>query len=1039
MSALFTNSFFEAFMSQNNTNSALSTLIAFLSSRYPHLQSKFQNIDLQRIADTFDKVGCFFAVTFNVIERAENIEVVKEMTFCQIFQSLQLLNVHQDIVNDGKNYSCEYHTEELFDHLILCGLISCIEAINMEIDPFIATLAGILHDIGKLGCIHIFANDHIGYPFHGEFGAIILARIYSKSFEQFVSKEMWELICRLLTVHMCSYHLVKYESYWEQSRVNSCRFEDDITKSYLIAMSHGDVFAALSIKAQYAEFIDSRPAYVKEISKPFVCNRNKFVITLDGLSGSGKSTVADMLRTWFVSQHISVGYIARDDIMCKHVAGMMNISLTNERPTNEEYATCFAYYKLNGLGKIINKQMQFAICDSIDANMVTLVDTQLTLFKYSSAIIPDNISECVVISIDVNRNALSIDDKKNGIDLTSQLKLSGNSSFLKPFDVSSMDVFRLQSKYCSKIDNLTPGAVDYKFQICSNTGFDGLNSIGLESFKSLFMKIYTTVDSSNPTGFSLDKTTLTKLVNDVYNSGDRNYAQLGMFFNSVAVLCSCPVDFRETPYSERIILLKYKEHNTDWRECMRDTRGTAFYLNDAGFWIPIKYLMQRGAEILTGMHLKSGITQTENIDLSSDYKCSRLSPKQQGLVVKMATGGSVNLKATMKKDGSLFVVTAITGEFAAVLREIITLKGDKFTLTVMNICDELYGSTDVTHILQSQGTMILGEFMQDYTTTACFPDADPTLTPVEKLIKYGPVLFSRMLKMFAEMVGDVKSILMESICPNRQESYSEKIHTELAINYERASITILARVSIKDGEYVNEPHYEFSDLIHLNGFAEPAFWDVNSVEMMEKLINGIDDFIFGKITTEDFYAQFPPSNTYGYELIIDVEGFVVYDLDNENSYGKIKTLSYYKSHKLNESNVPFLCDLALVAGHLFPLAQKVRHIYIGLDEKLSIINGKLIELVTSELMINSLSPKARASYVTKEKATQFKIAINTARDIFSVNAIPFFAEQFGDIATTDEMKASIINYAMKCEIWRDIPLAPSNEFRSLLISLMINH
>ena len=165
----------------------------------------------------------------------------------------------------------------------------------------------------------------------------------------------------------------------------------------------------------------------------------------------------------------------------------------------------------------------------------------------------------------------------------------------------------------------------------------------------------------------------------------------------------------------------------------------------------------------------------------------------------------------------------------------------------------------------------------------------------------------------------------------------------------------------------------------------------------------------------------------------------MYDLDNGNSYGKIKTDSYYKAHKLRDSNVPFLCELAQVAGHLFPLAFKVNSIHSSLDTKLALINQKLIDLVTSDLMINALNPKARASYMTKDKATQFKIVINIAKQAFTENAIPIFIEQFGDIQLTEDMKTAIVGYAMRCEIWRDIPLPPPADFCSCLISAMVGH
>jgi hypothetical protein len=1040
MSKLFCNTFFDAFMSGSDVKHELLNLISYMSTSYPHISHIFSDFtDLTKIIDTFTKIGKFFSIPFKVVERNEKDEIVKDMTFRQFFTELKTMNVHQNIIDDkGKQYSCGFHEEELFDHLILTGLITCVNAIKMNLDPFISSLSGILHDIGKPGCIHLFDKGHVGYRYNGEFGSLILSRIDSSSFETFISKDSWEMICRLTTIHMCSYHLTTFISPWEQARLNSTRIENDLTKQYLMALSYGDVFSALSDKTSYTDFTDSRDQYYTEISKPFVCNRNKFVITVDGLSNSGKSTIADILMSFFSDNNISYGYIARDNIMCDLVMRMQNLSLKNSRPTANEYAECYTYYKKNGLSKIVNKNMQNTICNSINSNTVTIIDTQMTLFKQTSSIFPSNISDCIIISIDVNRNHITIDDKKNGIGLNDQLSLSGSSTFLKPFDVKSMDVYRLQSKYCSKNEDLTcTCGVDFKFQVCSNSEFYDSNSIGLDTFKDIFQRIYSMIDMSSSSGPRLDNLNLTDLVNNVYNSVDKNYDKLTEFFRTKAYQCACPIDFRDTSYSKRIIHLKYLDHNNNWNKWGRDTRGTAFYLNDEQFWIPVKYLMQRGAEMLTGMQIRRGITDTENINLSADYRCSHLSAGQQSLIIKLATGNKVNLKASFKKDGSLHAFVLYSGEFAKVMRTVILLKADEFTKTVMNIWDSISGTTDYTFVFQSQGTMLLGNFMQDYATTALFPMADPKLTPIKKISAYGSDLFRRLKNIFDEMSGDFKFILAETICRNRLESYSGKVHNELAVSYNESGFTILSRTSIEDSIYKVDPHYEFSELINSNGFNEPAFWDVTTVEMMDNLIKAVDSYIFGKMTINEFYEFYPPSNKYEYPKIIDVEGFVVYDLDNSNSYGKIKTDSYYKAHKLRENNISFLCDLALVAGHLFPLAQRVRSIYVGLDSKLQIINAKLIELITSELMVNALNEKARKSYVLKDKATQFKIIINTAKEVYCSNAIPFFVEQFGDIVVTDDVKSALVTYAMKCEIWRDCPLSPPDDFRSMLISAMI--
>ncbi len=68
----------------------------------------------------------------------------------------------------------------------------------------------------------------------------------------------------------------------------------------------------------------------------------------------------------------------------------------------------------------------------------------------------------------------------------------------------------------------------------------------------------------------------------------------------------------------RILRMNYLDNNRLWRpRWSRQTRGTVFWLNDEDVWVPIKFLLERGAEVLTGFHVKNGVSETDNVNIES--------------------------------------------------------------------------------------------------------------------------------------------------------------------------------------------------------------------------------------------------------------------------------------------------------------------------------------------------------------------------------------------------------------------------------------
>ena len=1005
--------------------------------------------EIMSMSEIFVTIGKFFNIKFSslFVSNIDHTQNMQYTSFTEIFSSIQKMHIHQDI--DSSLYEtaypkvvtepiccCTFHDEELFDHLHICAIISGIYAIRNKSNVFNVTLAALLHDIGKPACIRIFDNGNVGYPFHGEYGAMILSRLYTPDFEEFISCSDYEIMMRTISVHMCSYHIVDFQPNWNNERINSTRIESDKVKQMLKCLSYGDVFAAFSQNSDKIDFIKTRDIYHDMIDTPYTNAKTKYVFIVRGRSGCGKSHVSSIIASFAQTLGLTTHHVMRDMIIVNTTRVMQGLDEIDYRPTQNEYAKYHQYYRDNKLGSVVNDKMKQQIAYSINTFDVTIIDTQMSMFRGFDQVIPSNISSCVVFGFDISRNMLIENDGKNGVDLTEQMQMFGSSSTLFPLDMTGISIFSMSSAYTH---NTRPVGIacDFVFSLGYNRHFNGNDTIGFGYFKE-FLSHYVSIAKTSTPSINLmntDDMNIVEYVNYLYQTNDKSYDAVVQILKSQWYQVGSPSFLRGTDDEQTFLSIKYLDHNNNWNKWGRESRGTTLVLID-GVWMMFKFLMQRGAEMLTGMQIKRGIVETDNINTKMDFKASHLSLDQQALIQDLRDGNPIDSVLSFKKDGSLLSCCLFTGVYAILMRRIINTYCDKFTKTTMSIYDSI-SDTDDVFVFQSQATLVLGDFMQDYTTTAIFPDAIPELSPIDKMKTHGADFMQRMKMMFDGMDGDIKHVLGETICANRTESYSGKVHRELAMSYPVSSFTILSFTSIFPDKHIVNPHYCYSDLIHHAGFSEPAFWNCTSVAQVDNLIQDVDAFIFGKITMDAFYSRNKPSNKYSYEMVIDCEGFVTYDCMRGNSYGKIKTDSYYKSHKLRDDNVPFLCELNKVAGHIFPLARIVAETITQLDTKLNVINKEMIDMISSSDMISHLPVKASNGFASRPRATQFKIIINMAKDMFAQLGFGIFQKHFPSLVMSDDMKTMCVNYAMKTELWLDMPKPIDDNMRSFIVSQLI--
>jgi hypothetical protein len=160
------------------------------------------------------------------------------------------------------------------------------------------------------------------------------------------------------------------------------------------------------------------------------------------------------------------------------------------------------------------------------------------------------------------------------------------------------------------------------------------------------------------------------------------------------------------------------------------------------------------------------------------------------------------------------------------------------------------------------------------------------------------------------------------------------------------------------------------------------------------------------------------------EVFLDFEGFIVYtpampasattcpstaedvaaaaDPLPELEYNKIKTSSYYVSHKFNLRNVTRLTELSVTAGHIFPLARVVASFFASLDARLyqalSVVHSELAKGAASVFFGPiAANPKAAASFGKQPPAVQAKMLINLGENSFTGFVNATFVASFSEL------------------------------------------
>lgn len=1072
---------------------------------------------IERMTDIFLSLNPLLTSTFKtrVIEKIVSgkeshlEERIVETTFNDIFMTyIKSRDWHKCTVKNVL-YVCDFHEESLFCHSIM----TCISSVwyllikNNEVTnryvKFIAATS-LLHDIGKpasmdTGIVTIGdkCKRTTKFPTHALIGGLILQKSYSDAFG--FEPEEWDDLCRLATIHMCGYNCTDENSPVTQSKWFRLSMEKANVKNGLVCLSIGDIIGTIRSDklCKDEELFNSRNSFeqsiqtkLEEPSKIFSkLGTSGLIIVIVGSSAAGKSTLSKKLTEYLNNQDVGTTYVSRDDIMLEMCCPLLGIEVSQTA-----YAQCYEYVQKNDMGKEIDEQVKLLISNAITFNEVCIIDTVAAMYRKNfNSYFSDDVLSCEILQIFVDRNILHTlkDAERLGLTLERQITLSGLSDLLNP--LAKMDMANIAGLGCAtetwnmKRDYSNRSQCTLSASVVWNSEY----IFGLAHVYQLLHEISAGLKKGIVKRVDSQSMNVVEYVNYIYGLYECDFAlpidlQLKLKFDALhrrfAVqhfVVSKPNMLRDTPYENRIFSVKYRDGiNKLWRPTWaRQCRGVCFYVCDDFTCIPIKYQLQRGAELMSGMLVSANIASTQ--DISDAKKIACLSNSQQRTCKILLTDendGLINAHLTEKIDGSLLTVTFYYGETALLMKMIVTTYGDDFSKMILTGFEK-YG---LVGVVSTQGTLMMGIDMQDYFVTSNLESPIVSLersflteqVKIQNIVqlfdRYGKPWFDKMVHVLQSLPYISKSVsnislCWESVCAGR-ETILGKLHTELAISYSRSMCLFLGASWCGKDYVLNVPHTMLSlntiqepkdlhscditmscDVIHPKLMIhEPRFWIIKSSKEVDSLMRGLEDVVYGYIDDLEFLKRFPPSNkVWDKKLPLHPEGYVCYTCEGEFmgqplvDYNKLKLAAYYIGHKFHDESICELYKLSKTASHIFPMAKIVGDFYSKIKVNFFEIGQKISQAFEPEnIFASKLEGKASKTYSTASRETQAKMIINAKIDLFDTWIKNLIVEYFPVIITTDlepeKIKSGLKRMCMDLKPWINYEIQYPPEFQEII-------
>jgi len=979
-------------------------------------------------------------------EISGSTETLKTTSFAAMLVELSKEHYHSN-----GDHTCDFHPESLIVHLLLT-MIHAFRYDPQNKNIVNICFCALMHDIGKVSCADKCRLPDgklvTMFPFHGELGGMVAKRAYGDAIYKVMQYDMFVAMCRAIECHMCGYHETTSNIKWDMLRC-----ESNEVKEFLVPLSCADSMAALgNQKDKIDKVIKSRDAFKNHINQPFDLScimkaesYSGFLVQIKGTSGSGKSTLAKMLKGLY-GDNCTV--IDRDDIMTRIVATHKGEPYEG-KVTGDKYAEYREYYAKNNLRTSVNATMMSQLTAGLANNKIVIVDTVMNLYSDFKHDYPHGINP-FIISIHTIRNKLFTTTNCNdriGVDEKKQIELSGDRGLFSCLPPSLLTGKKSVSKqHTSRYSNKNTRTGDKCVQpsiVLSVSMQENNQLVGIEYVMRFLNIVKDYVETNNQTSepkVDTSNMSATEYLNHRLNHLNQELKDLQSSWKKITgdlqslnFNVTVPYETREsncvdTMEEDSVFLIKYRDGICNyWRErWAREMRGLCVRYNNGEFHLQ-KMCLQRGAEVLTKM-VKKNQNTTQDIK-SADI--SDFDANQQRVIQCFANGGNIDGTVSFKVDGSLFAATLYKkgSDDAIFWEQYVEKYGDEFHRTVINMCNEL--NLPYIAILSSQGTVLLGGPMQDYTVTSLFnvTSADAAKTPAMIFAEQGKHFFAKVTQLYQHLSheGESFTLCFETVCPERT-TYLGQRHTELAVEYSTSLLQFLGVTNLSNGKYT--PHYQIEEIVYNAGFEQPNFWHITHTKQVDVLMAGLDEIINGTMTVGQFYEKHRPHNkffTANSLEYIDIEGFIFFLNLPEGwvDYSKIKTLAYYKCHKYHHDNLSQLIELSKneSACKVFPMLRVIRDMFIGIEQKMKVLGANLLAALTENMNVlkSCLETNAQSSFDTKCRDTQIKMLVNIKGE-GPINVIlPAFEEifptlrgkTFDDAKTKDKFHIIIRNITMK--------------------------
>jgi len=490
------------------------------------------------------------------------------------------------------------------------------------------------------------------------------------------------------------------------------------------------------------------------------------------------------------------------------------------------------------------------------------------------------------------------------------------------------------------------------------------------------------------------------------------------------------------------------------------------------------YKMPRGAEVVTGM--TKGI-ETQDVGSSKFSRFEILDLEQQDTCKVLLEGLSKKMYLSGKGDGSQLVWTVYYGDSMKILRAIIHAKENRFLKLCFDMSLELTNGEAIA-IPSTQGTFIESGAMASYMVTSILVGCK--ITTREELAGFanqddaweahGYKFLVLLLKMpRLDKLCNTHCFMFEAICAKRCGMFGDSKHVEFAIEYDDDRLIFIGYSAVDYAYYI--PHMLYSKYWENLGitspvpFEEPLYWDIDAPQV-DAMMEGLNDYVWGKISKAEYMHRFPPvnldlSNPKAVEdAIIDCEGWVVaanrtfpvidslyqkilslgYELYGEKlpdtSYSKLKTPAYYITHKLKIINLPQLCELAKVAGNIFPILGAINELFAegALNKALVAIGEEIMEKMDlrpdsefMQMLMTICEPVQVAGkkpcknplsgFEERARDAKCKIVLNLKiYDACNELLLPIYKKYFPSLElNTDGIDSIVRTLTMKLEPWSD--------------------